>query len=194
MPAAAPDHLPVIAFADQAAWRAWLLEHHESAPGVWIRMAKKSSGLASVDWREAVDEALCAGWIDGQRRGLDDTHFLQRFTPRRARSLWSRVNVANVARLTAEGRMLPAGVAQVEAAQADGRWDAAYASAASREVPPELEAALEASPAARAAFDALTSGERYSITWRVQTPKRADTRERTAAEFVAKLERGEPPV
>ena len=185
-----PDNLPVLDFSDQAAWRTWLGKHHLSAPGVWIRMAKKSSGIPSVDWKEAVDEALCAGWIDGQRRSLSDTHFLQRFTPRRARSVWSQINVNNVERLTAEGRMLDAGVKQVEAAKADGRWDAAYASVGSRTIPSELETALAASPRARAAFDKLKSAERYSICWRVQTPKRAETRERKAAEFVAMLERG----
>jgi uncharacterized protein YdeI (YjbR/CyaY-like superfamily) len=187
-----PDDLPVLAFADQTAWRAWLGANHEDAPGVWIKMAKKASGIASVDWQQAVDEALCAGWIDGQRRSLDETHFLQRFTPRRPRSVWSSTNVKNVERLTAAGLMLPAGLAQVEAAKTDGRWDAAYAAASSGEIPAELEAALAASPTARAAFDELKSAQRYSICWRVQTPKRADTRERKAAEFVAKLERGEP--
>lgn len=186
-----PDDLPILEFADQAAWRTWLAAHHTNAPGVWIRMAKKSSGIPSVDWKQAVDEALCAGWIDGQRRGLDATHFLQRFTPRRARSIWSQVNVANIERLTVEGRMLGAGLAQVEAAQTDGRWDAAYSSVASREVPAELEAALAANPRARAAFDRLTSADRYSVCWRVQTPRRVDTRERKAAEFAQMLERGD---
>lgn len=184
------DDLPVLPFADADAWDAWLQEHHADAPGVWIRMAKKSSGIASVDWDQAVPVALRWGWIDGQRRGLDDTHFLQRFTPRRARSVWSAKNVAHVERLIAEGRMTPAGTAQVDAAKADGRWANAYEGGANMGVPPELQAALDASPTAAAAFAELKRADRYSMCWRVQHARRADTKERRAAQFVELLERG----
>lgn len=122
----ADDGLETVFFASPAEWEEWLEQNHESAAGVWIKMAKKASGIESVRHEEAVDVALCFGWIDGRREGLDDTYFLQRFTPRRSRSRWSRINRAKVERMTAEGRMRPAGVAEVERARADGRWDAAY--------------------------------------------------------------------
>lgn len=181
----------MLTFADADAFDAWLDEHHADVDGIWIQMAKAASGIESVSWKTAVPVALCHGWIDGQRRSHDDTWFIQKFTPRRPRSGWSQVNVAHVERLTAEGSMRPWGLAEVERAKADGRWAAAYQGVASREVPAELQAALDASPRAAAEFATLDSRNRYAMVYRVQTAKRADTRERRAAEFVAMLERGE---
>ena len=158
---AAPD--VVLDLPDGPAWEAWLEEHHATAPEAWLRIAKKGSGLASLSIGEALDGALCFGWIDGQRRGLDDVSFLQRYCPRRARSTWSQVNVEKVARLTAEGRMRPAGQAEVDAARADGRWDAAYERQSTATVPDDLAAALAADPVAAAAFEALGRSERYAV-------------------------------
>jgi uncharacterized protein YdeI (YjbR/CyaY-like superfamily) len=154
-------------------------------------MARAGSGRRSINWAAAVPVALCHGWIDGQSRRVDDEWFLQRFTPRRPRSMWSRANVAHVERLTAEGKMRPWGMEQVRQAQADGRWAAAYQGSASREVPAELQRALDASPSAAAAFAQLDSRNRFAMVRRVQTAKRPETRERTAAKFVAMLERGQ---
>jgi uncharacterized protein YdeI (YjbR/CyaY-like superfamily) len=187
---AVPDDLPVETFEDAYAFDAWLRRNHETA-GVWIKMARKSSGITSIDWGAAVPVALCWGWIDGQRRSLDETWFLQRFTPRRPRSSWSKINVGHVERLIAEGRMQPPGLAQVEAARSDGRWDAAYSSGGSRTVPPELQAALDASPAAAAEFAKLDSSNRFAMCYRVETAKRAETKARRVAQFVELLERGE---
>jgi uncharacterized protein YdeI (YjbR/CyaY-like superfamily) len=150
-------------FADGPAWEAWLSEHHDSAPEAWLRIAKKGSGLELLSISDALDGALCFGWIDGQRKGLDDASYLQRYCPRRARSTWSQVNVDKVAALTAAGRMRPAGVAQVEAARADGRWAAAYERQSTASAPDDLVAALAAEPVARAAFDALGKTERYAV-------------------------------
>lgn len=189
--AAPPDGRPVLRFVDAAAFDAWLDEHHATQDGIWIEMARADTGIPSITWAAAVPVALCHGWIDGQNRRVDDTWFVQKFTPRRARSTWSQVNVAHVARLLAEGRMRPWGLAEVERAKADGRWAAAYQSSASRDIPKELERALAASPTAAAAFEALDSRNRYAIVHRVQTVRQAATRKRNAAKFIAMLERGE---
>lgn len=178
--------------ADAAAWRAWLGEHHESPAGVWLVLAKKGTTQpTSLSYEQALEEALCHGWIDGQARRRDETTYCQRFTPRRARSPWSKRNVGIVARLVTEGRMHPAGVAEVERAQADGRWDAAYAGPAGIEVPADLAAALTAEPGAQAMFDILTSQNRYAVLYRVESAKRPDTRARRIEQFVAMLARGE---
>jgi uncharacterized protein YdeI (YjbR/CyaY-like superfamily) len=158
---------------------------------VWLKIAKKGRGIETVTHAEALEEALCFGWIDGQVGRRDAETMRQRFTPRRTKSAWSRRNVEHVARLTAEGRMMPAGQAAVDAAKADGRWDAAYAGPAAAEYPADLAEALAASPRARAMWDALTSQNRYAITYRVGQAKRAETRARRIGEFVAMLERGE---
>lgn len=177
-------------FVDAAAFEAWIATRPDG-PGTWLRIAKKGSGVTTVSYLEALDVALCWGWIDGQKRSWDATYFLQRFVPRRARSTWSKVNVAKVVALTEAGRMQPRGLAEVAAAQADGRWDAAYAPASARELPEELARALAASPAAQAAWEALDSQNRYAMTYRVSAGKQVATRERNAAKFVAMLERGE---
>lgn len=155
--------MEVLELRDGAAWEAWLTEHHESAPEAWLRIAKKGSDLALLSISDALDGALCFGWIDGQRKGFDDRSFLQRYCPRRVRSTWSQVNVDKVAALTAAGRMRPAGVAEVERARADGRWDAAYERQSTATVPDDLLAALDAHPAARSAYDALGRSEQYAV-------------------------------
>ncbi len=178
--------------ADATAWRRWLGEHHTTSPGVWLVLAKKAVvAPTSLTYAEALDEALCHGWIDGQTGVRDSTTFLRRFTPRRARSRWSARNVEIIGRLRAEGRMLPAGEAEVERARQDGRWEVAYTGSAAIEVPPDLAAALSANPKAQAMFDVLTSQNRYSILFRIGGAKQAATRARRIDQFVAMLERGE---
>ncbi|HMJ02602.1 MAG TPA: YdeI/OmpD-associated family protein [Conexibacter sp.] len=186
-----PDDLPVLPFERAAAFEAWLEGEHARAAGVWVRIAKKDSGIATVTHAEALDVALCFGWIDGQRRGHDDIWFLQRFTPRKARSRWSKINTQHVARLAAAGRMRPAGLAQVAAARADGRWDDAYDGQRSATVPPDLQAALDANPSATAFFATLRGANRYSVIYRVQDARRPATRARRIERFVSMLARGE---
>jgi uncharacterized protein YdeI (YjbR/CyaY-like superfamily) len=178
--------------ADAAAWRQWLGEHHESSAGVWLVLARQGTTYpTSLTYDQALDEALCHGWIDGQARRRDDATYRQRFTPRRARSPWSRRNVGIVERLGREGRMHPAGMAEVERAKADGRWDGAHAGPASMEVPADLAAALAEQPGAQAMFDILTSQNRYAVLYRIASAKRSDTRARRIESFVAMLARGE---
>ncbi len=188
------QELPALTVLNAAAWRAWLAEHHAQADGVWLILAKK--GIVeptSLTYDQALEEAICHGWIDGQIRRLDERTYRQRFTPRRARSSWSARNVGIVERLTDEGRMRPAGMAAVERAKADGRWDAAYKGQATIEVPDDLAAALRAAPAARAMFEILTSQNRYAVLLRIENAKRADTRTRRIERFVSMLARGETP-
>jgi uncharacterized protein YdeI (YjbR/CyaY-like superfamily) len=186
------DDLPELTFADAAAWRDWLRGHHASQPGVWLVLAKKgTTEPTSLSYDQALEEALCHGWIDGQARRRDETTYRQRFTPRRKKSSWSQRNVGIVTRLTSEGRMHPAGVAEVERAKSDGRWDAAYAGQASTQTPPELAEALSAEPKAQAMFDILTSQNRYAIIYRIENAKRPETRARHIEQFVAMLARGD---
>jgi uncharacterized protein YdeI (YjbR/CyaY-like superfamily) len=185
------DALPTIQFASAGKWEAWLREHHETAPGVWIRFAKKGSGVPSVTYLEALHVALCFGWIDGQARGVDDASYVQRFTPRRARSIWSKRNRAFAEELIATGRMQPAGLREVERAKADGRWDAAYDAPSTAEVPDDLRVALDAEPAAAELFATLNSQNRYAILHRIQTAKKPETRARRIERFVAMLAAGE---
>jgi uncharacterized protein YdeI (YjbR/CyaY-like superfamily) len=183
-----PAEQPVLVVADAAAWRAWLDAHESGADGVWLVLAKKgAAGPTSLTYAQALDEALCSGWIDGQKRSGGDVVFLQRFTPRRARSLWSQRNIEHVARLVAEGRMRPHGQAEVDRARADGRWDRAYAGSATAEAPADLLAALDATPAARARFDALNRQERYSVLHPVLTAPSPATRAARIARAVATL-------
>ncbi len=184
--------IPELIVADAAAWRLWLGEHHASRDGVWLVLAKK--GVAqptSLTYAQALEEALCHGWIDGQAAPGDSATYRQRFTPRRSRSRWSARNVGIIGRLRTEGRMHPAGEAEVERAQADGRWDAAYGGAAFSAVPRDLAAALRAQPRAQAMFDILTSQNRYSILFRIGGAKQASTRARRIDQFVTMLARGE---
>ena len=184
--------LPELIVRDAAAWRAWLAEHHADPTGVWLVLAKKGTEKpTSLTYDQALEEALCHGWIDGQARRRDEATYRQRFTPRRRRSAWSKRNTGIAERLRAEGRMHPAGHAEVERAKADGRWDAAYAGSASIEVPPDLAEALAAEPKAQAMFETLNSQNRYAVLYRIATAKRPDTRARRIGQFVAMLARGE---
>jgi uncharacterized protein YdeI (YjbR/CyaY-like superfamily) len=187
----ADDDLPTLPFASATAWERWLEDSHAACQGVWIKMAKKDAGIESVRYPEVLEIALCFGWIDGRREALDDRHFLQRFTPRRQRSRWSRINRQTAERLIAEGSMRPAGLTEVERARADGRWDAAYEGQRSITVPEDLQRELDARPQARAFFEQLSSQNRYAILYRLQDAKRPETRARRLAKFVAMLENGE---
>lgn len=184
----APGDAPIVAFEDAAAFEAWLEEHLDDQVGVWIKMAKKSSGIASVTEDEAVDGGLCFGWISGQRKGLDETHYLQKYVPRRPRSRWSMVNVRKVEALTAAGRMRPSGLAEVDAAKADGRWAAAYESQKLATAPPDLEAALSANPPARQAFSALNRTEQYAVILELLTARTEHTRQARLERAIARLE------
>jgi uncharacterized protein YdeI (YjbR/CyaY-like superfamily) len=191
MPAAAHD---LLTLPDRAAWRAWLDAHEGTSDGVWLVLAKKgTTDPTSLTYAEALDEALCSGWIDGQTASIDERVFRRRFTPRRKASLWSERNIGLVATLTAEGRMRPRGVMEVERAQADGRWECAYAGQASAAEPEDLLAALAASPAAAATFATLTKVNRYAVIHRVTTAPNATVRANRLARLVAMLERGETP-
>ena len=183
--------LPILAFADAATLEGWLQGQPARSPGLWIKLAKAASGIASVTKREAVDAALCYGWIDGQLDKYDNEHWLIRLTPRKPRSKWSQVNRTRATELLGAGRMRPRGLAQVEAAKADGRWDAAYAPASKAEVPADLQAALNQSPVAAGFFATLTGANRYAILYRIEAVKKQETRARKIADFVAMLERHE---
>jgi uncharacterized protein YdeI (YjbR/CyaY-like superfamily) len=186
------DEVPVLIVDDAAEWRAWLGEHHADRDEVWLALAKKGiSEPTSLSYDQALEEALCHGWIDGQVRGGDARTYRQRFTPRRARSPWSSRNVGLAERLVAEGRMHAAGLAAMERAKADGRWAAAYAGPATVEIPADLTAALRANPDAQAMFDTLTSQNRFAILHRIHGAQRAETRARRIEQFVAMLARGE---
>jgi uncharacterized protein YdeI (YjbR/CyaY-like superfamily) len=186
---AKPD-LAVKRFRSPAAWESWLQKHHESSPGVWLEFAKKESGLTSVSYKEALEVALCYGWIDGLVAPVDAKRYRQRFTPRRARSKWSQINRAAVERLHAEGRLSPAGVREMEAARRDGRWEAAYPSPSQIRPPEDLQAALEKYPEAQRFFAGLNSQNRYAILYRLHDAKRPETRVRRLEEFVQMLREG----
>jgi uncharacterized protein YdeI (YjbR/CyaY-like superfamily) len=187
-----PQEQPEIIVADAAAWRRWLHAHHEEPAGIWLVLSKqRTTDPTSLTYAQALDEALCYGWIDGQAGRRDETTYRQRFTPRRARSAWSRRNVGMIDRLRAEGRMHAAGEAEIERAKADGRWDAAYAGSASIEMPADLAEALHAEPRALAMFDILTSQNRYAILYRTSSAKQPATRALRVEQFVAMLARGE---
>ncbi len=187
----ASDGLPVLAFADALAWEAWLGAQADDAGGLWLKLAKKGNAASALTRAQAVDGALIHGWIDGQAAALDGDWSLIRVTPRRRRSMWSQKNVARAEELIAAGRMAPAGIAEVERARADGRWAAAYPPASTATVPDDLAAALNAMPAARAFFDALSGANRYAILHRVHEAKRADTRAARIDRFVAMCLAGE---
>ena len=186
-----PAEYPIVHVPDQAGWEAWMHEHHADLPGVWLRMARKASSLQSPSHDEALDVALCYGWIDGQAKSYDAESWLQKYTPRGKRSVWSKRNREHIARLIASGAMQPAGLAAVEAAKADGRWDRAYDSPGTAEVPADLQAALDARPDAAAFFATLKGQNRYAILHRVQTAVKPETRARRIEKFVAMLERKE---
>ncbi len=183
--------LPVLAFAGPQEWEAWLAEHHDTAKGVWLTFAKKGSDVVTVTYAEAVEVALCQGWIDGQAASLDESSWLQRFTPRGPRSKWSQINCARAERLIEAGRMQPAGHAAIEAARRDGRWDQAYAPPSTATVPEDLRGALDQNPEAAAFFATLNSSNRYAILHRLHDAKRPETRARRIAKYVEMLARGE---
>jgi uncharacterized protein YdeI (YjbR/CyaY-like superfamily) len=183
--------LPILAFESSGAWAAWLEANHASSPGVWLRLARKGSGIASPTAAEALRVALCYGWIDGQAAKHDDDTWLQRYTRRTARSRWSQKNRDAALALIESGEMRPAGLAHVEAARADGRWEAAYASPRTITVPPDLQASLDGSPEALRAFGALNAQNRYAILYRIHNTKKPETRRRRIDRYVAMLERGE---
>ena len=185
-----PDSSPAL-FKSAKAFEAWLKKNHAKSDGLWLKIAKRGADEPSVTYAEAVEIALCWGWIDGQKKSLDDQYFLQRFTPRRARSIWSKINVDKVAALIEAGRMQPPGYAQIEAAKADGRWAKAYDGARTSTVPDDLSAALEAEPQAKAFFATIDAANRYAVLWRIQTAVKAETRARRIAQLVEMLARGE---
>jgi uncharacterized protein YdeI (YjbR/CyaY-like superfamily) len=181
---------PVLSFESRDAWEGWLAEHHASSPGLWVKVAKKGSGIATVSYSEALDVALCYGWIDGQKDKLDGDYWLQRFTPRRPRSKWSRINRDRVAALLARGAMKPAGLREVEQAKSDGRWEAAYHGQRAATVPDDLRRELAGNAAAREFFATLDSANRYAILYRLQEAKKPETRARRLKTFVAMLSEG----
>ena len=189
----AQDGLPVVSFASAAGWDAWLRDAGPASPGAWLRIAKRGAPHPTISYAAALEEALRHGWIDGRKEALDADHWLQRFTPRRRGSRWSQRNREAAERLIAEGRMAPAGLAQVEAARTDGRWERAYAGAATATVPDDLRAALDAVPAAAEAFAGLDGANRYAVLYRVHDARRPETRARRIAAFVEMLARGDRP-
>jgi uncharacterized protein YdeI (YjbR/CyaY-like superfamily) len=186
-----PDELPTLRFAGPAELEAWLERNAAESEGVWLKIAKKGAEEPSVTYAEALELALCFGWIDSQKRGFDDQHFLQRFTPRRPSGRWSKINREKCEALLAAGSMRPAGLAEIEAAKADGRWEAAYEGARAAKVPDDLRRELDSSPAAAASFAELDGANRYAILYRLDEAKKPETRERRLRKFVAMLERGE---
>lgn len=182
--------LPIILFPTPQEWAAWLAENHALAAGLWLRLAKKDAAMTSLNYQEALDVALCYGWIDGQKKSYDADSWLQKFTPRGKKSLWSKINCAKVEALIQSGQMQPPGLQAVESAKQDGRWDAAYDSARTAEVPPDLQAALEANPPAQAFFAALDRPNRYAILFRVQTAMKPETRAKRIAQLVEMLAQG----
>jgi uncharacterized protein YdeI (YjbR/CyaY-like superfamily) len=184
------EGLAVRQFKSPAQWEAWLAENHKTSEGLWLKIAKKDSGSQSVSYSEALDVALCYGWIDGQKAPLDDQFWLQRFTRRKAKSKWSKINVGRAKALIEQGRMQPSGLKEIELAQQDGRWESAYDSHRTASVPEDLQQALDESPRARDFFATLNSQNRYAILYRIHDAKRPETRARRIGQFIAMLEEG----
>ena len=191
MAKANPSDLPVLSFPTRAALEAWMEAQPAGTPGIWLKISKKAAAVATVNYAEALDAALCHGWIDGQKDKLDDEHWLQRFTPRKPRGNWSQRNCRRAEELIASGEMRPAGRREIDAAKADGRWDAAYAGQATAEVPDDLQQALDANEPARTFFATLNRVNRYAILYRIQDAKRPATRAQRIAKFIAMLAAGE---
>lgn len=183
--------LPALSFARRRDWAVWLDKNHAASSGVWLKLAKKSSGIQSVTYDEALEEALCHGWIDGQRKSHDETSFLQKFTPRGPKSIWSKINTEKAQRLIESGRMKPAGLKAIESAKQDGRWDAAYAPQSKAAVPDDLQIELDRNANAKAFFATLDSRNRYAILHRIHTAKKAETRAKRIEQFVRMLEKKE---
>ena len=185
------DSLPIMTFDTQQDWESWLAEHHIDPGGIWLKIAKKESGIPSVSYAEALDSALCYGWIDGQKAAFDEQYWLQKFTPRRPKSGWSKVNCDKVTALIAQGRMQPAGIRQVELAQADGRWDAAYDSQSKITVPPDFQNELDKNPRAKEFFGTLNTTNRYAILRRIQIAAKPETRAARIQKFIDMLSKNE---
>jgi uncharacterized protein YdeI (YjbR/CyaY-like superfamily) len=185
------EKLPIIGFASQQDWEAWLAEHYADQTGIWLKIAKKATGVLSISYSEALEGALCYGWIDGQKAAFDEHYWLQKFTPRRAKSIWSQINCDKAASLIEAGRIQPAGLRQIELAKADGRWEAAYASQSKATVPDDLQEALNKNPQAHNFFLTLNSVNRYAILFRIQTARKAETRATNIQKFVDMLAKGE---
>lgn len=183
--------LPIMLFGDREAFEQWLEEHHDKSRGIRLRIAKKNAGVKSVTYDEALECALCYGWVDSRKEALDDETWLQRFTPRGPRSIWSQVNKDKAERLIAEGQMKPSGMQAIEAARRNGQWDKAYASQSAASMPDDLAAELARNPAAQAFYDSLDKQNRYAITFRIHQAKKPETRERRIRQFVEMLEKGE---
>jgi uncharacterized protein YdeI (YjbR/CyaY-like superfamily) len=186
-----PTELPILTFESKKKFADWLAKEHDKSAGAWLKLAKKGTGIPSVTIMEALDVALSYGWIDGQRASFDENYYLQKYTPRRPKSVWSKINVENVKRLIASGEMKPSGLKAVEAAKQDGRWDAAYASQRNIVVPADFQSALNKNRKAKAFFETLTGSRRYAFLFRIETAKKAETREKRILIFVGKLEKGE---
>lgn len=183
--------LPILPFESKNKFADWLAKNHDKSAGLWLKIAKKAAGISTVTYAEALDVALCYGWIDGQKGSFDEQYFLQKFTPRRPKSIWSKINVEKVERLIASGEMKPAGLRAIEAAKQDGRWAAAYSSQKNIVVPADFQSALNKNKKAKAFFETLTGSRRYSFLFRIETAKKAETREKRIRQFVEMLERGE---
>jgi uncharacterized protein YdeI (YjbR/CyaY-like superfamily) len=184
-------NLPILPFASKKKWSDWLAKQHDKSAGVWLKLGKKDSGTASVTYEEALDVALCYGWIDGQKKGFDNQYWLQKFTPRGPKSIWSKINTEKAERLIASGEMKSAGLKAIEAAKNDGRWSAAYASQKNISIPEDFQAALDKNMKAKAFFSTLKSAERYSFLFRMHHAKKPETRAKRIQQFVQMLERGE---
>lgn len=181
------DTLPIISFETQQDWERWLTEHHSGTEGLWLKIAKKEAGISTVNYAEALESAICYGWIDGQKASFDDKYWLQKFTPRRAKSIWSKVNCTKALALLAEGRMQPAGIRQVELAKADGRWELAYESQSKITIPDDFQRELDNNPKAQEFFTTLNSVNRYAILFRIQTAKKPATRSARISSFIEML-------
>ena len=181
------ETLPIISFETQQGWERWLTEHHTDTDGLWLKIAKKEAGISSVNYAEALESAICYGWIDGQKASFDDKYWLQKFTQRRAKSIWSKVNCTKALALIAEGRMQPAGIRQVELAQADGRWESAYESQSKITIPDDFQKELDNNPKAQEFFTTLNSVNRYAILFRIQTAKKPETRSARISTFIEML-------
>jgi uncharacterized protein YdeI (YjbR/CyaY-like superfamily) len=188
--AEAKADLPVLFFEGETSWRKWLDENYADPSGVWLKFAKKGSGIVSLNYSGALDEALCYGWIDGQSKSMDETYYLQKFTPRRKKSIWSKRNIEKVAELIVAGKMHASGVVAIEAAKADGRWERAYDSSANSTISPDLQAEFGKHPRAQAFYETLNKTNKYAFLWRIQTAKRAETRARHIARTIEMLEAG----
>ena len=186
-----PTELPILPFENKKKWSDWLAKQHDKSKGVWLKLAKKNSGIPSVTYEEALDVALCYGWIDGQKGSFDEQYWLQKFTPRGPKSIWSKINTEKAERLIASGEMTLAGLEAIEAAKQDGRWEAAYASQKSISIPEDFQSALDKNKKAKAFFATLKSAERYSFLFRIQTATKAETREKRIQQSIEKLERNE---